>query len=457
MFATLGLFAAWAGFQPDSGLALKAFRAYRADPGQSPGQTQVTAFIRVPAELPAPGRNGEVSLTLAVRVVDGRGQALYEQSWQKRSVAPSPRGDADRLDLVRFTLGVGQYRLEVSAADSVSGRRLDAVLPIAAYAEPPAASDLLLSPWIRSVATADTVPQPGEFRRGGVILAIAPEVVVGGVTASLAYLFETYSGTALDGTLTVGVRNGGGAVIRQTAPAPVRVTAGIGLLTGQLEVGDLPPGDFRLIATLAVGGQTVERVASFRVDPEAASAPAALSDEAYFGMLYGLQLDQAFAPLAAIAPRSDLEGWPADSSDEAKRAFLTALWRKRDPTPRTPGNERRAQFYDGISYVNAFYAEPRRQRAGWQTDRGRVFLREGLPTQVLRRQERGVVPAYEVWRYFEKAGRYYLFVDRTGFGSYFLVRSNDPREPRERRWQEILTPSGVREVVAFLGREVLSP
>lgn len=38
-----------------------------------------------------------------------------------------------------------------------------------------------------------------------------------------------------------------------------------------------------------------------------------------------------------------------------------------------------------------------------------------------------------------------------------LVRSNDGREPAERRRLEMLTPAGVKEVVAFLGRAVLSP
>jgi hypothetical protein len=75
---------------------------------------------------------------------------------------------------------------------------------------------------------------------------------------------------------------------------------------------------------------------------------------------------------------------------------------------------------------------------------------------VLPRQQRGPVPAYEVWRYFERVPRYYLFVDRPGSESYRLIRSNDPTEPKDRRWQEILTPAGVREVVAFLGREVLN-
>ena len=441
----------------DTGFVVRAVRSYRADPGQSPGQTHVTAFLRIPADLPSPGAAGEVSLALSVRVLDSTGTALYQQSWQRRTAVPFPRGEADRLDLIRFTLGAGRYRLEASVVDSVSGRRQSSSALIEGYAEPPAASDLMISPWLRPVASVDTVPQPGEFRRGGLIVAIAPEVVVGGATASVAYLLETYAGTATVGRFTLAFLDRAGAERKRIGPAPLNVVAGIGLLTGQLEIGNLEAGQYRLRATMELGGVATSREASFTVDPSVANAPAALPDEAYFAGLGAGALDQAFAPLSIIAQPNALASWPAPGSDEDKRGFLAAFWRVRDPTPKTTGNERRAQFYDGIVYVNAFYGDARRRLAGWQTDRGRIFLREGLPPQVLRREQRGTVPGYQVWRYFDPVSRYYVFADRGALGGVTLVRSNDDREPAERRWQDILTPAGVREVVAFLGRAVLNP
>ena len=441
----------------DTGLVVRAVRFYRADPGQSPGQTQVTAFLRVPAELPTPGAAGEVSLGLAVRVVDSAGGVLYQQAWQRRTAVPFPRGEADRLDLIRFTLSAGRFRLESSVTDSVSGRRAESSLAIEGYAVPPAVSDLLISPWFRPVGFGDTMPQPAEFRRGGLIVPIAPEVSVGGATASVAYLLETYAGTATDGRLSLAVVDSAGNERRRVAPTAIRAVAGIGLLTGQLLLGDLPAGRYRLRASIELGGAAAVREGGFVVDPVAASAPSALSDQAYFSTLGGPELDQAFAPIAAIADPRELEGWPVRGSDEEKREFLVDFWRKRDPSPRTAGNERRAQFYDGVIYVNSFYADARRRLVGWQTDRGRIFLRQGLPPQVLRREKRRATPGYEIWRYFEPTGRYYVFADRGALGGVGLVRSNDPREPRDPGWQEVLTPAGVRDVVGFLGRAVLVP
>ncbi|MEO8449205.1 MAG: GWxTD domain-containing protein [Gemmatimonadota bacterium] len=442
--------------KPDTALIVTAVRFFRADPAQAPGQTQVTAFIRLPAELARPGRSGETSVALAIRVADEHGNTLYEQNWQKRSAVPSPRGPADRLDLIRFSLGAGSYRLEANAVDSVSGRRARAVVLVEGYTSQPFASDLLLSPLVRPVAAQDTIPQPGEFRRGGLIVAIAPDVVVGGTGATLSYFFETYSGTALDAKLALAVRDSAAGTMKRTGPFNVRVAAGIGLLSGQIDVADLSQGAYELVATLTSAGQKTDRASAFRIDPAVAMTPAALSDEAYFATLQSPQLDLAFAPLSVIAPPNELAAWSQARTDDEKRALLAGFWKKRDPAPKVVGNERRAQFYEGVIYANAFYADGRRRLAGWETDRGRVFLRQGPATQVLQRQQRGPVPTYEVWRYFDRGGRYYIFVDR-GAGNYQLVRGNDPAEPGDRRWQEILTPKGVREVVGFLGREVLMP
>lgn len=437
----------------DSGLLLKVVRFYRADPAQAPGVTQVTAMLGIPGDLATAGPSGEASLSFTARVVGDAG-VLYEQTWRKRTGIPFPRGDADRLDVLRFSLARGSYQLEASVEDSVSGRRLRAVVPIDGFGAPPPASDLLLSPWLRPVTAGDTVPQPGEFRRGGLVLAIAPEVAIGGSAASIAYLIETYSGAAIDGALTITIANHAGEVRRRTEPTPVRVVAGIGLLSGAVEAAGLEPGRFRLGASLSMAGQTVTREAEFVVDPAAAVSKASQSDVGYFAGLAGAELDQAFAPLALIAGPGELEGWPDRGPDAAKRRFLTRFWEQRDPTPAT-GNERRARFYDGVTYANVFYADSARRLQGWETDRGRIFLREGLPTQTVRRQARGPIPAYEVWRYFERGGRYYVFADRGARGGMTLIRSSDPREPGDRRWQEILTPAGVQEVIGLVGRDLL--
>src|SRR2546425_8244123 len=99
------------------------------------------------------------------------------------------------------------------------------------------------------------------------------------------------------------------------------------------------------------------------MDPVAASAPAALSDQAFFATLHGAELDLAFAPISAIAAPNDLSAWSPAGDDQAKRAFLTAFWKRRDPTPNSPGNERRAHLFDAGTHANAVYCEAQRRLA----------------------------------------------------------------------------------------------
>ena len=92
---------------------------------------------------------------------------------------------------------------------------------------------------------------------------------------------------------------------------------------------------------------------------------------------------------------------------------------------------------------------------GWKTDRGRVFARNGVPDEVLRRNQQGNAPPYEVWRYSKNKGRYYIFADRTGFGAMNLINTNDLQENGIPNWQKILGLDAVQDIGRFLGFDLI--
>jgi GWxTD domain-containing protein len=147
--------------------------------------------------------------------------------------------------------------------------------------------------------------------------------------------------------------------------------------------------------------------------------------------------------------------WSDKLSVEAKRRFLAEFWQKRDPTPGTSRNERREQFYAAIDYANKTFREGGRNPvSGWRSDRGRIFIRNGAPDQVLRREREGRAPPYEVWSYAKGKGGYYIFADRSGFGAFTLLTSNDLREPGEPAWGSVLGTPAVEDASRFLGRDL---
>jgi GWxTD domain-containing protein len=181
------------------------------------------------------------------------------------------------------------------------------------------------------------------------------------------------------------------------------------------------------------------------------------TDQGYFGVMTGAQLDSAQAPLGYIAESRELAAWSRGMSVAAKRRFLTEFWTRRDPTPGTDRNERREGFYEAIAFADRTYKEGGRKTVpGWRSDRGRVYAKYGKPDDVLQRQQEGQAPRYEVWRYSTGKGAYYIFVDRTGFGAFQLVHSNDLSETGVPAWTTILGRRAVADAGQFVGVDLLA-
>ena len=63
-------------------------------------------------------------------------------------------------------------------------------------------------------------------------------------------------------------------------------------------------------------------------------------------------------------------------TDEQREDFIKLFWKRRDPTPDTPLNEFREEHYRRIAFANKNYFEG---KAGWRSDRGRVYIMFGPP------------------------------------------------------------------------------
>lgn len=449
--------------QNDSGLVLRAVRFYRPDMNR----TRVKGLVQIPFSMiqVANGTAGQLNYTVSVQVVDSTGLTLYQQSWRNRARAQGG-SDAYTVEIVDFAVAPGKYRLKVEVEDSVSGRKATGGIDVQALSQADGASDLLVAPEMRLATADDTVPRPGEFRTGNNLVTAAARVVLTPLRANVYYLLEAYSDSGQSGTMSVAIRDSAGKTSIKTPEVPVTVAAGGSVLKGQLDLTGLPEGAYAMVASLKLGGRTIERSSAISMAGlrETLARDSALrqadrvSDAGYFAAMSSAEeLDVAKAPLLYIAESGELSPWQPELSLEAKRRFLASFWQKRDPTPGTDRNERREAFYEAIAYANREYKEGGRKAvAGWRSDRGRVFAKSGAPDDVLRRQNEGRAPPYEVWRYTKGKGSYYIFADRTGFGAYQLIFSNDLREPGIPSWSEVIGRKAVDDAGEFLGVDLFS-
>jgi len=437
-----------------------AVRFYRHDDNR----TRVKGLVQVPFEVLQSTGEGRLSYAMSVRVSDSTGLTLYQQSWQEHAQAAPAAPDAYTVEIVDFAIAPGRYRIDVEVKDSVSGRVLSSSTEVQALSDSSMASDLLIAPAMRLATAEDTVPRPGEFRTGNSLVTAAAKVILTPLRAKVFYLIEAYSAQSQQGSLSFILKDSAGTQSIRTADAPVSVDAGGGVLKGQLDLTGLPPGDYSMAATLKFGNRTTERRASLEMvglnealaRDTTRRAAERVTDEGYFGQMSADELNQAEAPLVYLAESGEMSVWSNSLKLDAKRRFLTQFWTKRDPTPGTPQNEKREAFYAGIAHANQTYREGgRKPIAGWRSDRGRIYIKYGTPDQVLRRQQEGRNPPYEVWSYARGKGLYYIFADRSGFGAYTLQHSNDLKEPGLPGWADVLDHRALEDVGRFLGVDLI--
>ena len=125
------------------------------------------------------------------------------------------------------------------------------------------------------------------------------------------------------------------------------------------------------------------------------------------------------------------------STDEEREQFIEQFWERRNPSPGSPENEFREEYYRRIAYANERFTSG---WPGWKTDRGRIYIMYGPPDEreqhptggsYQRSYEEGggqtVTYPWEKWRYryIDGIGTNIEleFVDRTLTGEYRLAMS----------------------------------
>ncbi len=184
-------------------------------------------------------------------------------------------------------------------------------------------------------------------------------------------------------------------------------TEGVKPVIERLHISQLPPGEYILDIELwdtALKKKFAERKADFEIGW---SLKTLVEND------YKTAVDE-LRYIATAAERDSLKKVPKDRRLEAIRDF----WKRHDPTPSTPENELHDEYYSRVKYANNNFSGY--GRPGYLTDFGRIYITYGKPEEIERHPfEMDSIP-YEIWYYY-RYHRKFIFVDRTGFGSYELA------------------------------------
>jgi GWxTD domain-containing protein len=153
-----------------------------------------------------------------------------------------------------------------------------------------------------------------------------------------------------------------------------------------------------------------------------------------FGSMSEEELDDLFAKSVYIASEAEKDRYEALSTVEAKREFMYTFWRARDENPSDDRNQYYQDYLKRIAESNAKFTAAKKD--GWKTDRGRVYLIYGPPSEIERYPNQIETKPYEIWRYESlEGGVSFVFGDVSGYNDYQLLHSTKRGELRDDNWQ----------------------
>jgi GWxTD domain-containing protein len=443
----------------DEPLQVSAIRFYQ--PASATTTIEGVCEVRLPALMRGAAQGSRYRVEVAI--LDSAGLELKRSDWTRDVPASLAHAQsATAVESFEFDAAPGRYRVRVRLVPP-SGDAVERTLDVAAYAAPPRMADLLLSSGVRVPGSDSEAPAPGEIRRAGLIMRTAPVPRLTPTEASLSWYAELYARAgAGTGDFVAEVLGSGGRRVIATAPRAVTIPAGGGLTRGSLDLTGLPEGAYVLRLHVRLGDSSITAESPFSMGSlasvaaaDAAGGPQADVAGDMFQVASEGRLDSLKEPLVYVARSPGYLRLYQTLTVEGRRRFLREFWAA-SGQQRIDGSVGRDEFYRAVAFATEAYRESgAAQIPGWNTDRGRIYLRNGRPDETLKKPANSFGP-YEVWKYTRDRPRWYVFFDQTGLGHYALLATSDRHENgyRQLNWEGVLGPDGTREAYAFLGMDL---
>lgn len=377
---------------------------------------------------------------------------------QSRAVADSTQLRFDLFDLKRFELGAGTYNLEVIFNDvhvpnSTVTRKADLII------EQTAKDDVQIS--MSDVILVNGLEQAKEetkYSKHGYNLV--PNVLgyYPSDQKTLSFYAEVYNsdkilGKDADFMYTFSVVNSRKTVVNNLKKFKKLKAESANILMAELDISTLPSGNYFLWIEIRNKQNEVlneNAVTFYRNNPieqnknevlfSQAKTPDDLPDVAddYINQLTD---DQVKFYLASIAPIASDQANQfafnalASNNTEIIRRTLSAFWRQQEPLDPALGF---SIYREKADYVETTYKTLKLH--GFETDRGRVFLKYGNPNDFVSvPAEAGSLP-YEIWHYYRLNNKQtnikFVFVKTIIASNNFdLIHSDARGEVKDPRWQ----------------------
>ena len=419
--------------QPD----VTIYRSWRP-----PNVTVVEGMFRVDPEL-----LGTSDCTYGVELTgrDEQGVELTRTDW----TGQCPVADGVQvagLETFQFNVVPAAYTVTVDVfPQSRPERRATRTFEVRGLAGEPLASDLILASEVAFVDTANAASWP--MRRGEIGIRASSQMVVQAADPALAYYMELYpeENEPMTGSVTGVVKRRDG---RELARFQLQALNGViqpQPVAGQVSVAGLPPGSYTFETQVELGDTSIVRSHPFMVG--AASTAQGAGDGGWFWTLTDEQLAELFEPVVVWLTSSEAELYQTLPPD-AQREFLSQQFGRTGPTPDDGDESALDAYLTRAQTVTQRYGERsgRGAQEAWRTDRGRIYLLRGAPSQLVTRPSPAGGSPYELWHYAGGQSFVYLFADETQMGHFRLIYTNDPAEQSIPGWERRVGSQAIEDL-----------
>ncbi len=345
------------------------------------------------------------------------------------------------LHLKRLSLQKGNYLLQVKAHAPEDDKVYSALREFSIFsAEPPVFSDII---WVDKYYPAQ---EKSVFSRSGI--AYLPLVNEGVFIDKeyIAFLLEIYAlkkVTSSPVKLELKILDGkskqylGGFVKRYKSFSPTDYL----LVKNKFNIAALPTGNY--ILEVAILSRDNRKISEYHypfhlfksTDYKSSPVYASLYDK-YFGYPEE-ELDDYIKALIYIATPDEMRIAKSLKTYDEKKSFFYAFWDARKESPEDPPNAKWRDYLARYEYANKHFKAVGKK--GWQTDRGRVLLKYGLPSDVQQFLTEMDKHPYIIWTYNylgSQSNVFFVFYDPDLSTNEFpLLHSTLSGEPYNANWR----------------------
>lgn len=366
--------------------------------------------------------SAQVDITFSI--YDKIGKELYKENYSRRISTEPGKYTVDPdgffIDKIIAQVYPGTYEFTVEITDRLSNEKILWNKRLKTLdTENLTISDVEINSFYQSDTTQSFI----NFKRDNIIFLVNPNHLINPLTTQdFAYYFEVYHLDTIDSQISnwqIKVMSEDDSIFyykSQDFPIESDKKA----FWGSIPVTGWFPGTYIMVVEISDKISTQELLFISELEKEVTDA----------------DVEAGYRYVKYFLTRHDNKIYK-DLNNKAKLKYIERFWKQNDPNPITKKNEFKDEIIRRHRYADENFAHLKKD--GWETDRGRIYIRCGKPGELIEKGYEYKAKPYIIWKYYTGGKRIYVFVDFTGMGNYKLVYSeNDEKEFTDPNWLDYL-------------------